>query len=101
MAQKLESSLKVKVQRDLKALKYCWFVKVQQVGIRGTPDILACVNGRFVALELKRGEKARVDELQTYTLKSISAARGNAWIVTPESWSEQFKLLKAIDALTF
>ena len=33
----------------------------------GTPDILACVNGKFVAVEVK-GEKGKPSELQLYHL---------------------------------
>lgn len=44
----------------------------------GTPDILACVNGRFVAIEVKRPSGGRVSALQKSKLKQIEAAGGVA-----------------------
>lgn len=45
---------------------------------KGTPDLLACVGGVFVAIEVKRpGEKPT--ELQQYRLERIEAAGGIAF----------------------
>lgn len=65
-----------------------WSVKVQQVAISGTPDILACINGRFVALELKRSKGAVISELQKHVLKKINDAGGLGLVVYPENWDE-------------
>jgi len=46
----------------------------------GTPDVLACVNGRFVGIECKvRG--AQPSKLQTHRIKQIQAARGIAAVI--------------------
>lgn len=45
----------------------------------GTPDILACVNGRFVAIEVKQ-PGARVSPLQMAHIKLINQAGGVAFV---------------------
>ena len=92
----LESDFKKKVLVALKALPGCWFVKTQQVSIRGTPDILACVRGRFVALELKRSAEAKIDVLQTYNIEGIRKAGGYGAVVSPENWLDVLGQLRAI-----
>lgn len=42
----------------------------------GTPDILACVQGRFVAIEVKRPEGGRVSPLQKHKLELIERSGG-------------------------
>jgi len=70
-----------------------WAVKIQQASIVGTPDILACVNGYFVALELKRDAKSKTTPIQDYNIDKINEAGGSALIVCPSSWPEYKKLL--------
>ena len=55
----------------------------------GTPDILACVNGRFVAVEVK-GENGKPSELQLYHIEQIKKAGGVAYILYPKDF-EEFK----------
>lgn len=82
----LENKLKVKVLSDLRRLPSCWAVKIQQTSIVGTPDILACVGGYFVALELKRTAKDNPSPSQTYQINKIDDAGGHAFVVCPDSW---------------
>ena len=42
----------------------------------GTPDILACVNGKFVAIEVKRPNGGVLSELQKSKLKKIENSGG-------------------------
>lgn len=42
----------------------------------GTPDVLACVNGHFVAIEVKRPNGGVVSALQKSKLKRIEQAGG-------------------------
>jgi hypothetical protein len=89
VTRKLESAFKDgKVRPFLKTLKNTWAVKIQQMGISGTPDILACIGGVFVALELKRDYKSRVTPLQKYNLDLIRNAGGVALCACPENWDE-------------
>ena len=55
----------------------------------GTPDILACVNGRFVAVEVK-GENGKPSELQLHHIEQIKKAGGVAYILYPKDF-EEFK----------
>ena len=92
-----ETLFKERVQKDLDSLgPDCWHVKIQQVTIRGTPDMLICAKGIFVALELKRDDKQEPDPLQTYTLKQIQKAKGHALVAHPNSWRNVFAYIKAI-----
>ena len=96
MAEKRETRFKHRIRPQLERLPYTWFVKVQQAALRGTPDILMCVNGTFVALELKADEKSHIDKLQVYTLKQIERAGGVAIVTYPENWPETYKRLEKI-----
>ena len=55
----------------------------------GTPDIIACVNGHFVAVEVK-AENGKPSELQLYHLEQIENAGGLAFLLYPKDF-EQFK----------
>ena len=55
----------------------------------GTPDILACVNGKFVAVEVK-GEKGKPSELQLYHIEQIQKAGGYGITLYPQDF-EKFK----------
>lgn len=59
-----------------------WTVKTIQSNKAGVPDIIACLDGSFLALEVKRDAKAKVSALQRRTIKQIEAAGGVAAIVT-------------------
>jgi len=49
-------------------------------GTAGIPDIIACVNGRFYAFEVKT-ETGKATELQKATIRKIQRAGGTAVIV--------------------
>lgn len=55
----------------------------------GTPDILACVNGHFVAVEVK-AENGKPSDLQLYHLEQIENAGGYSFLLYPKDF-EQFK----------
>lgn len=94
MAQQKETNFKNRIRPLLKALPNSWNVKTQQRALRGTPDILMCVAGKFVALELKRSAKEKPDPLQEHNLKLIRDAGGVGLLVFPENWNEVFEQLK-------
>lgn len=91
MPKKLETIFKEKALRDLKTLDNIWFLKTQEVSVRGIPDILACVAGVFVAIELKKSARDTPDELQKYNLKRIKKAWGKAFTAHPGNWNKVFK----------
>ena len=55
----------------------------------GTPDIIACVNGHFVAVEVKAANGIPSD-LQLHHIQQINNAGGYAVILYPKDF-EQFK----------
>lgn len=61
----------------------------------GTPDILACVNGYFIAIEVK-GPDGKPSELQLAKIRQIREAGGFAYVVYPSGW---FKLKDIINGL--
>lgn len=83
-----ETKLKIKIFKILKTIEGLWFVKVQQVGIRGTPDVLLCYKGRFYAFELKKDSRARASAIQLYNIEKIQEAGGIGYIVYPGNYLE-------------
>lgn len=69
----------------------CWHVKFFGNGMtrKGVPDILACVNGYFVAIEVK-AENGRPSELQKYNVRKIRESGGIAVVLYPSQW-DKFK----------
>lgn len=54
-------------------------VKIIQANRSGVPDIVCCLNGRFIAIECKRkGKKA--EKLQEYKIEKIRQAGGIAFV---------------------
>ena len=49
---------------------------------RGVPDILACIDGRFLAIESKDDEDIDAEPLQLYQHQKIREARGVAIVVS-------------------
>lgn len=50
----------------------------------GTPDILACLNGRFIGIEAKAGKNKPTD-LQISNLRRIDEAGGSALVINEEN----------------
>ncbi len=68
-----------------------WFVKffANSYTKSGIPDVLACVNGYFVGIEVK-AQNGKPSELQLYNVKKIREAGGFAIILYPSGF-EKFK----------
>ena len=74
-----------KVLPFLKSLPNTWFESIQQLAIHGTPDTIACIKGKFVALEFK-SEDGEADPLQRHKLDKIQRAGGVGYVVSPQNW---------------
>lgn len=87
-----EKQFENKIKKFLKSHDI-WFTKIWGGGYQkaGIPDILACVNGRFVAIEIK-GSSGKPTELQKYNIKKINESNGVGIILYPKDF-ERFKLL--------
>ena len=58
-----------------------WCCKVESASERGVPDIIACISGRFVAIEIKQTKRDRLSPIQEEQLFRIVKAGGKAWEV--------------------
>jgi Holliday junction resolvase len=81
MASTPEKKVKDKVVKILKDNEvYYFFPATYGMGRSGVPDIIACVNGRFLAIECKAGNNTPT-ALQQRELKAIADAGGSALVV--------------------
>lgn len=91
-----EKTFENKIKKYLKG-KGCYCVKYfgNAYSTSGTPDILASVNGYFLAIEVK-ADNGKPTELQLEKIKEIRASGGFAYIAYPSGWQ---KLKDIIDGL--
>jgi hypothetical protein len=90
-----ESKVKAKIHALLKkhnayAVNYIGGISANN----GTPDILACLNGRFIGIEAKAGKNKPTD-LQTLNLKRIDDAGGLALVINEENLNQLEFILEA------
>ena len=91
-----EKNFENRVKKYLKD-QGAWFVKYWGGAAftkAGVPDILACVEGHFVGLELK-ASKGKATEIQLHTLKEIDKAGGIAILLYPQDF-DSFKEMVSI-----
>jgi Holliday junction resolvase len=81
-----EKNFENKIKKFLKD-RGCWYVKyfANRNTRAGVPDILACVSGRFVAIEVK-AENGKPTELQKWNVEQIKNSGGIALILYPADW---------------
>jgi Holliday junction resolvase len=76
-----EAKTKQRVKSILEnAGAYYFFPAANGYGHAGIPDIIACVNGCFLAIECKAG-KGKTTALQERELEKIRAAGGASFVV--------------------
>ena len=106
VSEPLEAKFKRQVIKDLNLLENTyWFVK-EAKSIRGIPDIICCINGRFVALELKRNRAEGAKNtgriaLQKHNLNRIRECSGEGFIVWPDVWPSTYKQLVWLSKVKF
>jgi Holliday junction resolvase len=96
MAEKPETRFRRRLVKELQKLPRVMLFSIQQAGIRGTPDILACVNGVFVAIEVKASLISKPSALQSYNIQKIKEACGVGMVIFPENFASQLELIKEI-----
>ena len=91
-----EKNFENKIKQYLKD-QNCYFVKyfANRMTKVGVPDILACVDGYFVGIEVK-SSTGKPSELQIHNVKKIGDCGGYAVIVSPEQWDDFEKMIVAI-----
>lgn len=85
-----EKTFENKVKKFLES-QGAWHVKffANSFTKSGIPDILACVNGYFVGIEVK-AQNGKPSELQLYNIRKICEAGGFAIVLYPSGF-EKFK----------
>lgn len=85
-----------KIKRYLKE-RGCYCVKYHgnKFSTSGTPDVLACVNGHFLGIEVK-ADTGKPSELQLVKIADIRKAGGFGYVAYPTGWK---KLKDIIDGL--
>lgn len=97
MAQKPETRFRnAQVKPFLKTLKMTTAFPIQQMAIHDDPDFLLCINGRFVALELK-SRKGKVRPLQDYKLTQVRRTGGLSFVADQDNWDSIKKILILMD----
>lgn len=61
----------------------------------GIPDLLCCVNGYFVAIEVK-ASKGKASELQLWNIQKIKEAGGIALVLYPKYFEDFKKLILSL-----
>lgn len=89
-----ERMFRKKTYKEIDSLSNTFRESIQQVALRGSPDVILCINGKFVALEYKRSANAKISKLQEYKAEKISNAGGFHYFVYPENWDQVFGILK-------
>lgn len=91
-----EKAFETKVKKYLDAAG-AWYVKYFANGYTksGVPDILACVNGYFLAIEVK-AETGRPSELQLWNVHNIRKAGGIAIVLYPDHFTEFVNVVNAL-----
>jgi len=87
-----ESKLQQRVMEYLKT-RGIYHIKVIQATKTGIPDIICCLNGKFVAIELKSPKK-HTDKLQEYNIKRIQESWGIAFC--SDNYDEIIKSIELI-----
>lgn len=91
-----EKNFEDRVKKYLKE-QGAWFVKYWGGGTytkKGVPDIMACLEGHFVGLEVK-APTGKATDIQLRTLKKIDEAGGIALLLYPKDF-QKFKQMVEI-----
>lgn len=89
-----EKNFENKIKKYLEELG-AWQIKYwagSQFTKSGVPDLIVCLNGYFVAIEVK-AQNGKPSELQLYNIDKIREAGGFAFVVYPSAWEELKEIL--------
>ena len=92
----LEKDIANQILHYLKTVPGCfaWKTHGSMYGVAGLPDIILCLNGRFVAFEVKTAS-GKLTKLQEITIQRINDANGKAFKVT--SLEEVKEIIKTLN----
>lgn len=98
MAKTPESKVKDKVVSLLKDEgAYYFFPATHGFGRSGVPDIVCCINGKFLGIECKAGNN-KPTALQVRELEAIRRHDGHAIVVNEENWDMVRGLVRMLKA---
>ena len=91
-----EKQYENKIKQTLKN-NGAYFVKFLGCGFTasGTPDLLCCLNGRFIAIEVKANE-GKPSPLQIHNIEKIRESGGIALIAYPKDFEALRALIEAL-----
>lgn len=87
-----EQTFQSQVIQYLQGQQNAFVFKVIAANLAGIPDIIACINGRFVAVEVKK-ETGMSTRLQLWVQDKITNAGGLALTVRPSTFARFKKML--------
>lgn len=92
-----EKQFENKIKAFLNGLPNTWYFKywAGPYSKSGIPDIIACINGHFVAIEVK-AKNGHASELQKRNIKLIKNCKGHAYIVYPKDFERLKKDLRVL-----
>ena len=79
-----------------------WYVKffANKMTKSGIPDVLACINGYFVGVEIK-AQNGKPSDLQIYHCEKIRKSGGFAFILYPSGFDTFKKFVKDLKCESF
>lgn len=79
-----------------------WYVKffANRMTKEGIPDILACINGYFIGIEVK-AQNGKPSDLQLYHCEKIRKSGGFAFVLYPSGFDDFKKFVKDLKFDTF
>lgn len=91
-----ESQIQANIIKSLKKdYPDAYIIKVTSATKRGVPDIIACINGRFIGIEVKTPKTIKnVSKLQEKNILDITKAGGFSFVVS--SYSDVKDWLKRV-----
>ena len=96
MAKTPEGLFQEKLLRSLRKVDNAWWLRAHMAARAGIPDILGCMSGFFVAIEVKKDAKSKATKLQKYVLNKIHKAGGIALVVCPENFEDCMNYLQDV-----
>lgn len=91
-----EKTFENKIKKYLNS-KGCYWVKYHgnAYSVAGTPDILACVNGYFIGIEVK-AQNGKPSELQLVKIRDIREAGGFSYVVYPSGFGKLKDIIEGL-----
>ena len=91
-----EAKVKASVVKLLKKYEvYYFFPATHGFGRSGVPDIVCCVNGHFLAIEVKAGTN-KPTALQVREIEAIRRCNGVAVVANDENWDMVRELVRKL-----